>query len=266
MNAAEDFMLLLVHCHVIAAAQYLMQKKPHSLASLSKEIIEEFIHLPNISNKPTPESDDTIKFYATELLSLGLLWHGFHDAVREADGDRILRYWKLLLVPFKSSGHRNYAKEAVNVLFQYHYVFSERQKAQLLWSRCVNTKGQKGTNIPCDLYMEHLNRRLKTVIRGMGSNVTPFKIQKAGESLQTIQNVCEAFEKQTTKQVSGDKHPYPSFGKDFCTVLGALVNNKVFENIPKRSHPSFKFKKSIIQINTKAELVKKVDMLLKKLV
>ena len=32
------------------------------------------------------------------LLSLGLLWHGFHDFVREGDGERILRYWKFLCV------------------------------------------------------------------------------------------------------------------------------------------------------------------------
>ena len=266
MNAAEDFMLLLVHCHTVAAAHYLLKKKPHNLVSLCKEIIEEFVHLPNTSNESTPEADDTVKLYATEVLSLGLVWHGFHDAVREADGERLLRYWKLLLVPFKSSSHRNYAKEAVNVLFQYHYVFSERQKAQLLWSRCINTKGQRGTNIPCDLFMEHLNRRLKTVVRGMGSNATPRKIQKAGESLQTLQKVCEAFEKQTTTQVGGTKHPYPSFGKDFRTILSTLVETRVFESVPKRRHPSFKFTRSIIQTNTKKQLEKKVDMTLKALV
>ena len=40
-------------------------------------------------------------------------------------GDRILRY---LLIIFKSSNNHNYAKEAVNLLFQYHYVLSEREK------------------------------------------------------------------------------------------------------------------------------------------
>lgn len=34
--------------------------------------------------------DDEVLLYATEVLSLGLLWHGFHDAVKEADGDRII--------------------------------------------------------------------------------------------------------------------------------------------------------------------------------
>ena len=45
----------------------------------------------------------------------GVLYNLFANPVEEGEGDRILRYWKLLLVPFKSSGHRNYGKEAVNL-------------------------------------------------------------------------------------------------------------------------------------------------------
>lgn len=145
-----------------------------------------------MSSEAIADSVDGVNLYATEILSQGLLWHAFHDAVRESDGERILRHWKLLLVIFKSSNHRNYAKEAVNLLFQYHYVFSERMKAQLLWSHCVNTRGRAGTNIPCDLYMEHLNRRLKTVIRGMGSNISPSRIQRAGESIAAVHRLCQA--------------------------------------------------------------------------
>ena len=68
----------------------------------------------------------------------------------------------------KATKHRNYAKETLLLLLQSNY-FSERMKLQLLWSRCVNTKGRVGTNV--DLHMEHLNRRLKTVLRSMGANV-----------------------------------------------------------------------------------------------
>ena len=66
----------------------------------------------------------------------------------------------------------NYAKEAVNILLQYQYYFSERQKAELLWSRCMNTRGLVGCNIPCDLYMEH-----KMVLKTQGANIHP---EKAG--------------------------------------------------------------------------------------
>ncbi len=107
MNAAEDFMLLLVHTHVIAAARNLMLDDPvFCVKKMAKLIVDKFIHEPNPTSTASTTGDDTIHLYATELLSLGLLWHGFHDAVKESDGDRILRYWKLLLVVFKLSSHR----------------------------------------------------------------------------------------------------------------------------------------------------------------
>ena len=76
--------------------------------------------------------------------------------------------------------HMSDNKEAVNILLQYQCYFSERQKAELLWSRCVNTRGLVGCNIPCDLYMEHLNRRLKMVLKTQGANIHPESVEKAG--------------------------------------------------------------------------------------
>ena len=99
----------------------------------------------------------------------------------------------------------------------------------------MNTRGTKGTNIPCDLHMEHLNRRLKT---SMGSNVIPSRIQRAGESLAPVHRVCEAFEKQTANQVHTDKHLYPSFGKDFLKIIASLQEGEVFDYIiPGHNHP-----------------------------
>ena len=166
MNAAEDFMLLLLHAHVVQAGKVLQLQTANSYKSvfdLAESIVDKYVRLPKTSTttQSADQCQDGVYVYATELLSLGLLWHGFHDAIKEGDRERILRYWKMFLIIFKSTSHRNYAKEAVNLLFKYYYAFSERKKAQLLWSRCINTRGYPGTNIPCDLYMEHLNRRLK---------------------------------------------------------------------------------------------------------
>ena len=36
--------------------------------------------------------EDNMFLYAMEVLSLGLIWHGFYDCIKEADGDRILCY------------------------------------------------------------------------------------------------------------------------------------------------------------------------------
>ena len=143
-----------------------------SVIELAGSVVDKFLCLPNVSSEHTFDSVDYVHLYATELLSLGLLWHGFYDAVKEADGDRILRYWKFLLVLFNSTNHRNYSKKAVTLPYQYYYVPSEKKKAQLLLHRCINTRSYHSTNIPYDLFTEHLNQRLKNVILGMGANVS----------------------------------------------------------------------------------------------
>ena len=77
------------------------------------------------------------------------------------------------MVIFRKTGHRNYAKEAASLLIEYHFTASERKAAQMRDSRFINTKGREGCNMACDLLMEHLNRRLKGMIRQMGSNIQP---------------------------------------------------------------------------------------------
>ena len=202
MNAAEDFLLLLLHSRVTTAAQ-LLHSDTVGLSELANGIVGTFVRLPSYQHTG-------VCIYATELLSLGLLWHGFYDAVKEGDGDRIIRYLKFLLVVFKPTSCHNYGKKAVNSLLPYNYTFSEMQKEQLLLSRYINTRGYPGANIPCDLHMEHLNRRLKSAIRNMGANVKPSSIQKAGKVLACLLHICQTFEHQTATR----ECVYPNNGSE----------------------------------------------------
>ena len=105
--------------------------------------------------------DDGILEYGKEVLSLGLLYLEFRDAIKEGDGLRVLRCWKYLLLLFKASQRKNYSLEAFNLLCQYYNYFQPTMAQQLLYSRFVNVHGREGCNIPCDLHMEHLNRSVK---------------------------------------------------------------------------------------------------------
>ncbi len=217
-----------------------------SIASLAKLVIHSFVQLYTPTQKLT-ESTDGVHAYVKEVLTLGLIWYGFYDAIKKGDGNRVLRYWKFLLVIFKATTHRNYAKECVTMLYHYNYVLSDRQKEQFLWNRFINTKGGTGNNISCDLNMEHLNRRLKSILRGMGSNISP---QRINQSIEVVQRVCDAFEKQTAARIHSDNHPYPAFGKDFDTVLTVLINSKSFVEIENRKYQTFQFTKSILRMYT----------------
>ena len=184
---------------------------------------------------------------------------------RQRDGDRLLRYWKVLAQLFKSTNHRNYAKDAVNLLYQYHYKMSERQKEQLMWSRCINTRGVPGANIPCDLHMEHLNRRLKTVIRNMGANKSSSSIKTAGKAIGAVYHVCEEFEAQTANQIHSDHHPILSFGDDFSTILYQLTTDQIFVPTSNRQHSSFPYKCFIMEELSRGDLIKKIKKNIKQL-
>ncbi len=90
---------------------------------------------------------------------------------------------------FKATNHTNYFREAVNLLAQV-YTLAPSKVGQLLWSCCINNHGRKGCSIPCDLKQEHLNRHLKVMLRGLGSNITSNAIIRAGKCFATIDTVA----------------------------------------------------------------------------
>ena len=72
----------------------------------------------------------------------------FCDAIREGDGERVLRCWRYLLPVFKSSGRKNYSIEVLNMLCQFQYELTPRHAQELIWSRFVSTHESTRTEHP----------------------------------------------------------------------------------------------------------------------
>lgn len=62
-------------------------------------------------------SQDDITNYANDIISLGLFYFSYKDAVQEGDGDRVKTCWKYLLPIFKASDKRNYSSEVLRMLY-----------------------------------------------------------------------------------------------------------------------------------------------------
>ena len=239
MKAAEDFLLLLLHAHIVAAAEKLSDYNFESVDEVAKSIINTHLLLPSSTSV-----EDGVMSYARELLTLGLIWLQFYDAVKEGDGDRIL---KIMIPLFKASNHTNYLKEAVNLVLQAK-TFSERKAGQLLWSRCINTQGRIGHNLPCDLYQEHLNHCLKGTLCSLGANITPQAIVRAGQSLAIVDRICSNFEVQTsTVTKDSGVHHTPAFGKDLNKFVSVLKEEDILEPKLARCHDTFSMKKGLLQ-------------------
>ena len=75
----------------------------------------------NVSSRPTASlhvrqtATDNVYNYASAVLNDVLLQLEFKDAIREGDGDRILRCWKVLLLYYRSANRINYSAEAFDL-------------------------------------------------------------------------------------------------------------------------------------------------------
>ena len=268
MKAHEDFFLVILHSYIVVATEELLNLEPqnrYTCLDVASKVVSKWVkclippsHSPE-ENRASEEtrasgeseiplssqpSRDHIEIssgtsYATDLITLGLLWHGFHDSVKEGDGDRIMLYWKFLLPIFQQTNHYNYAGEAFNFLAQTLYL-SPRKCAELKWSRTINKHGRPGQNIPCDLHMEHLNRRLKMAIQSAGANIVqPSTIQRLAKSIGPVSHVCQQFEKELGMLANKDYHSTPSFRKEFQSIVSILKSEGLLSDNCTQNYASF---------------------------
>ena len=234
MNACEDFIEIVTSGHIVAAALETFQldstddtpsndvvpnaqdvwTQPHStrqacLDKWCKQIFDTFVGLSynNLKSSLCPRTErDGVSSYSVQVLRLGCLFMEFADAIREGDGEHVLRCWRYLMPIFLSSGCRNYACESANMLLQYSYALSPTLANDLLWSRFVNVHGRPGKNIAVDLHMEHLNRLAKDAIRFQGANKTKRAIERVGRSIGTLSPVLLQFDTENSISTPSSGH------------------------------------------------------------
>ena len=142
-----------------------------------------------------------------------------------------------MLLLFKSTDRLNYSIEAFTMLVQYHFLFSQHQAHQLLWSRFVNVYDLPSHNIPSDLFMEHLNRVCKDAVRGLGANKTPQALVKIGRVVGILDNVMINFDEDNMVRQQLGRHEVANFRKDMITVVKVLINEELLVHKPMKLQP-----------------------------
>jgi len=251
MKATEDFLLVVLYSYIVVAAKTCTPNNTEiNCKTIADLVVKKYVKI-NLPDCTEAATDDSVYNYTLDFMGIGMLWLGFHDAIREGDGDRIIRYWKFLMVVFRKTNHYNYSNEGLKLVLQ-SLVSSPRKVMELKWSRCINTQGRQGKNIPTDLHMEHLNRKLKDMIKNLGSNVTPKTVQRAAKAFGIVNQVCSKFKEETGVKVNKPFHSCPSFNSDLGKIVQQLEKDEVFIVKPKRQYTAFpNHKPMLLDINWK---------------
>lgn len=286
VNANESFFELVVTGHIITCAMEILgmssiddipssgviqspdevwfkddNEREAILEEVSSLVVEQYVDLSTIFSSPRnehlPATTDHVNAYTCETLSLGLLFLEFKDAIREGDGNRVMRVWKYFLLLFKASGRKNYAIEALTLLSQYYLILPPHLAEQVKWSRFINVHGLPGHNISCDLHMEHLNRVAKIAIDGLGANKSQKAIQRIGKAIGTVSVSLQNFDAISNVPAESGAHTTRSSEKDLLKIIKELAKTKVFSTIPERKHKSFgNMKTNLIRCLSESDLKK----------
>ena len=269
VNAAEDFLEVVIISHILTAVmtylgmnsldempstEFLSQdiwmsddkERRELLTKISTDIVNNFVDLSPSFSSTFQKDEGTAYDYACEVLSLGLFFFDFKDAVREGAGDRIFKHWKYLLLLFKASGRSNYSIEALTLLTQYNIVLPPNLAEQLKWSRFVNTSGLPGHNISCDLHNEHLNRLVKIEIEGLGANKSKKAITRSGKAIGVVTKAVETLDEAIGISPRSSKHSTKGMEKDVFVITDQLRKCDVFNPGSKLRHKSFNHLKTNI--------------------
>lgn len=283
-NACEDFLDTVISSHVVAAAmatfklestndtpddsvlkdadQVWMKEKEERkviMEELCMQVFDKFISLSfgtmSTSTSYVHSADDGVSSYSIQLLRIGCLYMEFADAIREGDGERVVRCWRYFMPVFRAAQCTNYACESFNLLYQHLYALSPRLSNQLMWSRFVNVHGRPGRNIPLDLHMEHLNRLAKDAIKNLGSNKTVGAVARVGRCIGTLSHVLDQFDREISLNFGSSRYKKPRATKDIAIAMEEVVSSQAFCIQEGRRHQHFPKGKDLLQSVPRKDLL-----------
>ncbi len=258
-DASQNFFELVTYGYILSAAMTVFQMEaldaqPSNLSFDSsdksevasqisvqcEQLVDRYTDLSFSNPKEIGSNPDRVYGYSCDIITQGLLFMEFTDAIREGDGHRVLRCYKFLMLLFKVTGRKNYAIDSFILLAQYYIIFTPRMAEELKWSRFVNTHGRPGKNVSADLHMEYLNKEVKTAIAGLGSNITDNSIQRIGKCIGELVKVTANYDGENRIPSESGRHFALGITGDLEKVVKELVTSKVLQQIPGRAHVAFK--------------------------
>lgn len=208
-----------------------------------------------VPDRPLTPLKDYTKDHTEARLSFGLFLLNMQDAVKEGDGERLLRLYTVALLFYKAYGHHQYAYSTFLLTVQINATLSPSLAHSLKWNRFWNGKGGKGKNISLDLHLEHLNNFLKSFLKRSGPNMTEQAADRVSRSLGVLKEMMDTTDNELAVSKSSGAHHAANMAKDIACLVNVFKETRVFQVIPGRQYTSFpKFKRDLLSKLKHAEL------------
>lgn len=193
-------------------------------------------------------NQDYKKNHSEARLGMGLLILDMLDAVKEGDGERLMRLYKVALQFYKAYRHTHYAYSTFLLTLQVNSTLSARMSHSVTWNRFWNGRGGRGNNIPLDLHLEHLNNYLKSFLKGLGPNLNEDSANRISRSMGVLKELMDKTDRELAVTTPSGLHHAPADLSEIMTLVGICRDSELFKHYPQREFHSFpSFSKNLLE-------------------
>ena len=195
---------------------------------------------PVSSEKETKKGDDVFN-YNCSLLTDSFLFLNFLDAIKEGDGERILRQYKYIMLYCKADGAHStkYALECLYRSFLVYAILPPRDSERFTWNRSVNNTGKKGGNIPLDEDAEHSNNFTKQGIKNLGPNVTQKAVLRLSQAESSTRSILLNLYASIKRMTKSGQHSQGSTARDLDELVNRAAQFNIFTELEGRTYKHF---------------------------
>ena len=192
----------------------------------------------------TGEKDKNVHY--KENYSRAIAWCGLQllcrrDAVREGDGEAMIRNWKYDLLHFFTRKHPKYLILAHRLIASVNGWLPEKLRFDLIHNRTVNYGGGVGRNLPLDFMNEVLNRLFKDLLGAAKGRYTDTTIQRCSQIVGPLGEALDvAFDtKIVENEIYRHRRREQNRDKNVEGLISFLKNDDLFAHIVGRKHRAF---------------------------
>lgn len=223
--------------YISTEAREVHEKKKHNLV----------LSTPSSPPRTRGERKDCVKDHSEARLGFSFVILNMMDAVKEGDGERLMRMYQVALLFYKAYGHTQYAYSTLLLTLQLNATMSPRMAHNLKWNRFWNSRGIKGKNIPLDLHLEHLNNYLKCFLKGLGSNLNENSASRISKSIGVLKEMMDNIDRELEVSKPSGVHHAKGQEQDIATLVGIFKDRQLFCHQPGREYNTFpSFKKDLL--------------------
>ena len=177
--------------------------------------------------------------YSCARLILGLLIKNADDAVREGDGDRIIRCWRFFMLYYKAYGHHKYAIAAFRLLANISSILTEEKAHRLIWNRTISNKGGKGKNMSNDVRLEMWNGLTKELLGHLGVNLDEKCASREAKAIAFVEDMLLSIDEDLCMTRLTGKHTVKKKDDDTKALMKDMKNRDIFSFKPGRHYEKF---------------------------